>query len=691
MLATPDAGEIDRVLLTRDRWVYEPKYDGMRVLVSVEPGTPSPRVALWSRLGHEKTAQFPDALKGLREFARALRGPVLLDGELVALDARGEPASFTRLSGRLHVLGQRDIATRAAATPVALIVFDILRDGADDLRPLPLVDRKARLERVFGTNASSVVRLGEMAAGDGRRLLARARAQGWEGLLAKDAQSRYESGRRSPAWRKLKLPRRQEFVVGGWTDPKGLRQTLGSIAVGYYDASDTPRALRFAGLVGSGFSGEMLETLATTLRAAGRSTSPFTSPPALPKGVHFVEPRLVVDVKFTEWTPDDVLRHPVFVGIRDDIDPEAVVREPVPVGEVPAVPPAAGSPTRGAHAVRATRRGRTKAAGSGETGPLDAAHQLVLSQMRALEDARRDGTLVLPDGARLPVTNLAKVFWPAGGITKGELMRHYVRVSPWLLPVLADRPLVMKRYPNGVTGKAFYQHRAPDDVPSGVRVERVEGDEEAVPRIIGGALVSLLYMTQLASLSQDPWFSRVSSPDEADYIALDLDPMPGVPFRQVLEVARVARDVLGTLGIPAGFKTSGSSGLHVYVPLAKGIPYESAKLFCEILATLVASQVPRLATIERVVSKRGLTVYVDYLQNLAGKTLASVYSARASGFGGVSTPLTPAELDEDLHPEDFTIRTVQGRFARTGDIWATVRRVAPVDLRAVLERLARTR
>jgi bifunctional non-homologous end joining protein LigD len=370
MLATPQPGDVDDRLLTRERWIYEPKYDGMRILVSLEPSTPAPRVGLRSRLGHDKTAQFPDAVRGLKEFARALRAPVLLDGELVALDERGEPASFTRLSGRLHLTGEGDIAARAARVPVALIVFDILRDGGDDLRGLPLVDRKARLERVFGTNASPAVRLGEMAAGDGRRLHARALSQGWEGLVAKDAHSRYESGRRSPAWRKLKLPRRQEFVVGGWTDPKGTRQTMGSLAVGYYSRAGSRTRLRFAGLVGSGFSAETLDRLAVDLRRAARDSSPFTPPPSVPRGVHFVEPRLVVEVKFTEWTPDDVLRHPVFLGVRDDVDPGTVVREPQPaVGASPATPPA----TSGASAAaRASRRATVPPSTSAATRSLAA-------------------------------------------------------------------------------------------------------------------------------------------------------------------------------------------------------------------------------------------------------------------------------------------------------------------------------
>ena len=315
--------------------------------------------------------------------------------------------------------------------------------------------------------------------------------------------------------------------------------------------------------------------------------------------------------------------------------------------------------------------------------------EAVIRQLQLLEDAGRDGALTLPDGV-LEVTNLKKIFWPATGLTKGDLLRYYARVSPWLLPVIADRPLVMKRYPNGVLGKAFYQQRAPDTVPAGVNVQVVEGDEDddgPMPRLVGGSLITLLYVAQLGAISLDPWFSRAASPAAADFVAIDLDPMPGVPFTQVRDVARWVHEALVMLDVPAALKTSGSSGLHIYIPLAEGTSYESGQLLCQIIATAVASQHPKVATVERAVAKRGRTVYVDYLQNIEGKTLACAYSARASQFAGVSTPLQWDELDEDIRPEDFTLENAFARFDLVGDLWNPVLRGTPVDLRAVIERL----
>jgi bifunctional non-homologous end joining protein LigD len=264
-------------------------------------------------------------------------------------------------------------------------------------------------------------------------------------------------------------------------------------------------------------------------------------------------------------------------------------------------------------------------------------------------------------------------------------MRYYVRVAPYILPVVNDRPLIMKRMPNGVEGPSFYQHRAPDNPPAGVRTERIEGDEVEC-RIIGGNLLTLLYMTQLAAISQDPWFSRVPSPHAADHCALDLDPMPGVTFDTVLDVARWIRDELHRLKVPGYAKTSGASGIHIFIPLRAGTPYEAGQIFCQIVATFVAEKHPKVATITRAVRARGRKVYIDYLQNIEGKSLASAYSARASDFAGASTPLTWGEIDKGVDPRDFTIRTLPDRLARVGDLWAPLLKDKGVDLRTVIGR-----
>jgi bifunctional non-homologous end joining protein LigD len=305
----------------------------------------------------------------------------------------------------------------------------------------------------------------------------------------------------------------------------------------------------------------------------------------------------------------------------------------------------------------------------------------MIDQLRELEDARRDGVLALPDGNSVKVSNLHKIFWPKQKLTKGDVFRYYVEVAPYILPAVSDRPLVMKRYPNGIAAPPFYQHRA-EEVPKGVRVGTVEVAEQR-RQIIGGNLTTLLYMTQLAAISQDPWFSRVQSVQFADYVALDLDPSAGVKFDRVLDVARAVRDELEDLkavGVP---KTSGADGLHIYIPLPPRTPYDAGLLFCQIIATVVSQKHPKIATVERSVRARGPRVYVDYLQNILGKTLATAYSARASDYAGVSTPLTWKEVDEGVRRQDFTMKTMLARLKEVGDLWATLRTSKGVDLSRV--------
>jgi bifunctional non-homologous end joining protein LigD len=654
--------------------LYEPKYDGIRALIDLGPparrgGAPS--VAIYSRNGKEKQAQFPAIARALAAIAGRLKGPLLVDGEIVAVDAAGVPLGFQRIQGRIHLTSPGDIERAERAQPAALIVFDLLRDGREDLRGQPLAARRLRLQQVFRPPPSlhNRIRLSDVVLDDGRGLMERARREGWEGLIAKDGDSVYQSGRRTPAWRKLKLLKQQEFVIGGWTEPRQTRQHFGALLVGYYDDSGR---LRWAGSVGTGFDQKELNRVAGLLADREVPRSPFADAFRTMERAHWVRPDLVAELRFTEWTSDGLLRQPVYLGLRTDKDAREVRREdPQPSADPPPAPVAA----RGKYG----RNRRDHA-----SGPL-------VDRLIALERARKDGDLVLPNGDVLRVTNLTKVFWPALGITKGELLRYYARVAPMILPAVDDRPLVMKRFPNGIDRPAFYQQRHPEAVPPGVRrlvlPEEVEPIDEEGPRdrLIGGSLTTLLYMTQLAAISQDPWFSRVADPFHQDYAALDLDPGEGTPFERVLDVARWAKDALDAYRIPAWPKTSGSRGLHIYIPLPPDTTYDTGQLLCQIIATIVSTKHPRIATIERMVKRRPRgTVYVDYLQNILGKTLATAYSARASDYAGVSTPLTWKEIARGIDPRDFTIRTAPDRFNEVGDLWKGFRTSRPVDIQALL-------
>lgn len=642
--------------------VYEPKYDGIRAIAEVDAGGRS--VRLWSRLGNDKTSQFPEVAAALKAWARRRREAVVLDGELVALDADGEPAGFQQLQGRIHTKDEPD-----GSAPVAFILFDVLRVGTDDLRNEPLTARRTQLEALFAKGSNPRLRLSEQVAGNGEALYARALERGWEGLIAKHAASKYRSGKRSPDWRKLKILQEQEFVIGGWTEPRQTRTNFGALLLGVYEGS----RLVYAGHTGTGFNEKTLAMLMARMAPLETRECPFAVKPKSNQTPHWVRPELVAQIKFTEWTADHHLRHPVYLGLRDDKRAADVVRE---------------SKTRhhgsvkqrlGTTAVVSTAPATKRDTAAARPRRLDTAP--VVAQLHALEDARKDGVLELPGGVTLAVTNLHKVFWPALALTKGDLFRHYVQVAPYILPVLADRPLVMKRYPNGVEGKPFYQHRA-EDVQPGVRVEPVPAADDR-PHLIGGDLKTLLYTCQLGAISQDPWFSRVDAPGVADHVALDLDPSDDVPFTQVLDVARWIRDELQSLDVFALPKTSGSSGLHIFIPLAAGTPYEAGLLFCQLIATLVAEKHPREATVERAVKARGRRVYIDYLQNIEGKTLASAYSVRANAHAGVSAPLTWKEVDAGVDRDAFTLRTMPARLKKVGDLWEPLRTAKGANLRDV--------
>ena len=654
--------------LTGRTLVFEPKYDGIRALVHVAPGTPRPDVRIWSRLGNDKTAQFPSVVRALEPLARALDRPLLLDGEIVALDEQGRPAGFQRLQGRIHLRGARDVELQDKSQPAAFIAFDLLRDGDDDVRGLPLTERRQRLEAHVRPCLSDTLRLSEQAAADGRPLDARARREGWEGLIVKEAASPYQSGRRSPAWRKRKLVNSEEFVVGGWTEPRHTRAHFGALLLGVHEEGRAGGPLVYVGHTGTGFDQKELDRVWALLKARETKQSPFSERIKTNEPAHWVRPDLVAQVRFTEWTADRKLRHPVYLGLRDD---------------------------KRAVEVTAARPRKARAAGPDSVQP-PAANDPVVDQLEHLEREKRDGTLQLPGGERLGVTNLSKVFWPGPKLTKGDLLRYYARVAPFILPAVADRPLVMKRFPNGIDKPAFYQQRSRlEQPPAGVRIETLADELDPISepdarRFVGGNLITLLYMTQIAAISQDPWFSRVQSPLDADYVALDLDPGDGTPFTRVLDVARFIRDELQSLGVPGVPKTSGSSGLHVYIPLPPGTSYESGMLFCQIVATMTAARHPKVATVERTVRARPRgTVYVDYLQNILGKTLATAYSARASEFAGVSAPLTWEELDEPLAPQDFTIVTAPQRFLERGDLWARLRTTRPASLESIFRKYAR--
>ena len=654
-------------------WTFEPKYDGVRVLAFATPGD----VRLITRNAKDKAAQFPEIVDALSALATKKKKAFVLDGEIVAL-IDGEPGRFQELQSRMHVKETHIIARHRTSSPAALILFDILAAGEDVLMREPWSKRRARLLREIGKSTSNQIRITESIEGDGEKMLALARRQGWEGIIAKRTDSVYEPGNRSRSWLKLKIEFRQEFVVGGFTEPRNSRQHIGALLLGYFDHG----RFIYVGHTGGGFTGAGLAEMYRRLAPLEIAKSPFEEIPKTNERAHWVKPEVVVEVKFSEWTGDGKLRQPIYLGTRDDKKASEVGREGTSMQKKKSarksaeksgtVKPSKSKARRRIYAQR-TLEGDSKtvarktAKKSGKSLRTDA----IVEQLDEIQEQGGSGRLEISRGVSIDVSNLGKIFFPARKLTKGDLLRYYATVAPYVLPVMADRPLVLKRFPNGVTGQSFFQQNA-GEVPDVVRTETIHTQGGSTNlRIVGGDLATLLYTIQLGAISVDPWHSRVHSLDHADYTIIDLDPGPRAPFGRVVEVARWAKEVMDNLGLHGALKTSGSSGLHIYIPLPPDTPNEAATLVAQIVATRVAEEHPKVATIERWVKSRGAAqVYVDYLQNIIGKTVAGAYSARANPNAMVSTPLDWDELTDDLDPRDFTIETAPKRFAEVGDIWA---------------------
>jgi len=628
-------------------WTFEPKYDGIRVLAYAT----SRSVKLVTRNGKDKAQQFPEIVAALKKLATQTKRSLVLDGEIVALIG-GDPARFQELQSRMHVKESTVIERHSTSAPAALILFDMLVDGDDILIREPWTKRRDRLVKRIGRRESAQLRVTDSSEGDGAKMLEEARRQGWEGIIAKKTDSRYEPGNRSRSWLKLKIEFRQEFVIGGYTEPRNSREHIGALLLGYFDDD----RFIYVGHTGGGFTRQGLVDMYRKLKPLERKSSPFEETPKTNERAHWVEPKIIVEVKFNEWTSDRRLRQPIFLGVRDDKAASEVGLEATSVQK---------KSTRKSGSIAkapvATRRSATK------TDPTS-----ILEQLTAIEEKGRDGTLDFGDGRSLRVSNLSKVFFPQEKLTKGDVMRYYARIADFILPTMRDRPLVLRRFPNGIEGEAFYQQKASDTTPKEVRVEIIANDEgEKQPRMIGGDLLTLLYTIQLGAVSVDPWHSRIQSCDYADYTIIDLDPGPRANFERVKQVAQWAREVIDGFGLKAAIKTSGSSGLHIYLPLPPETPNEAATLVAQMIATKVADAHPKEATIERFVKARGgATVYVDYLQNIKGKTVAGAYCVRARPGAPVSTPLDWSELTDDLQPRNFTIENAAERFEKVGDIWA---------------------
>ena len=610
-------------------WLFEIKWDGVRALAWIEGGA----VTLRSRNNVDITSRYPEFATLPKVFAAS---QAILDGEIVALDERGH-SDFQRLQERMHVRAPGEKHLRE--TPVVYFVFDLLYCDGYDLRGAPLLERKQLLERLL--HASQRFRYSDHQLEHGKELFELAKETGLEGIVAKRADSAYV-GDRSANWAKLKVSQTVDAVVGGWTEARTGAIPFGSLLLGLYEG----KKLRFIGHVGSGFDAKKHAELNGRWKELAASTCPFESVPETNEKPSWLKPAVVARVKYSGWTQERYLRHPVFIGLREDVKPEDCKWE----SEVAAAPPAV---------VRAA-----EVVGS------------VISKKAEIEaelfKGRTETITIELDGKRLRFSNLNKVYFPESGYTKRDLLAYYYRIADNILPFLKDRALVLRRYPDGIQGQAFFQKDLREGVPEWLKTAPIESEERGkqIHYATADDRASLLFLTGLGCIDHNPWSSRLDDLEHPDYFFFDLDPSDGTEFSVVVTIARALHEKLEELGIVSFLKTSGATGFHIFIPVEPVYTYEQLRTFGEIIARTVTAQHPNLVTSERSVAKRPAgRVLIDVQQNAIGRPLAAAYSVRAFPKAPVSAPVLPRELRPSLRPESLNIKTIFARLKEKGDFW----------------------
>src|SRR3954470_16823693 len=577
-----------------ERWGYEVKWDGVRAIAYMRPG----RIELESRNLLEITPQYPELSRLTRDVGAH---EAVLDGEIVAFDPEGRP-SFERLQQRMHQTSESVIRRRMKSHPVTYMIFDLLYLDGRSLIDEPYTERRRLLEglELHGDHWQTPT----YSAGNGQALLDATKKQGLEGLMAKRLDSRYEPGKRGGAWLKVKNTSRQELVIGGWVPGEGRRRDrIGALLVGFNEDGD----LRYAGKVGTGFTDKTLRELGEALAPLERKTSPFKGPNKPPRNAIFVDPKLVAEIEFTEWTPERMLRHPSFKGLREDKAAGEVVAERVEEAAIE----------------------RIKELGGGKV-------------------------LALVEGRQLKLSNLDKVLYPKTGFTKGDLIDYYVRVASVLLPHLHGRPLTLKRYPDGVEGQHFYEKRCPSHRPDWVQTASIWSDRHGVEvdYCLVNDLPTLVWAANLADIELHTSLSVAEDMEHPTSMVFDLDPGEPADIVDCCQVGVWIRGMLDQLGLESFAKVSGSKGLQVYVPLGAGPTYDQTKPFSRAVAETLEKQFP-----DRVVSRmtkkiRPGKVLVDWSQNDDYKTTVCVYSLRAKERPTASAPVRWEEIEAALESKD---------------------------------------
>ncbi|WP_246496393.1 DNA ligase D [Chitinophaga varians] len=634
MLATLAAAATDE-----PGWLYEIKWDGYRALAFLDKG----EVALRSR----NNKSFDEKYYPVHQALQQWKVNAVVDGEIVVIDEEG----YTRFSQLQEWRSEAD-------GQLVYYLFDILWLNGKDLAGLPLMQRKKLLQQLMPVN-NNILRFSEGFVTDGTDFFEQAKKLNLEGIMAKKTDSRYHPGVRTREWLKIKTSNRQEVVIGGYTKNEGSSKPFSSLLVGVYENG----TLQYTGKIGTGFSVAQQQEMMKRFSSLEIKKSPFAVIPDVNKPSRFrpnppqaeavwLKPKLICEVSFREMTTDGVMRHPSFEGMREDKTPAQVTAEK-PVK------------TKVANAKAQTKKSTDKKA------TLQKALKPAATKVRqTLLNPGEETQVRTINSHALKFTNLSKIYWPGEKITKRDMINYYYQMAPYLVPYIKDRPQSLNRFPNGINGESFYQKdvsgKAPDWVPTFPYHSSDEPREKEY--LVGENEATLLYMASLGCIEINPWSSRLKKPENPDWCIIDLDP-DKTTFDQVIEAAQVTHEILDAAGIPGYCKTSGSTGLHIYIPLGAKYTYEQSKEFGRIIARLVHARLPDTTSIERATNRRKRKMYIDFLQNRPQATVAAPYSLRPKPGATVSMPLHWEEVKKGLTMKDFTIHNAVQRVREEGDIF----------------------
>lgn len=616
-------------------WLYEIKWDGYRAIAEVNNGN----VRLYSRNGNTFENSYPVVVNELKK----IKADAVIDGEIVVLNDEGHP--------EFQLLQHYEENTHR---PIQFYAFDIITLNGHDTTQLPLIERKELLQATIPKN--EVVKYSDHIVEKGIAFFTVSKEKNLEGILAKKTDSLYYTGKRTNEWLKIKNNKTQEAIICGYTEPGGARKYFGALVLGINDGDK----LKYIGHTGSGFTQKSLKEMWEILQPLQQGKSPFDEKIKTNMPVTWVKPKLVCEMKFTEVTRDGILRHPIFLHLRED------------------------------KSIKEVTMANTKTVKKAEPLPTGRQVKKIDKGEKELEDPAINNDKIISFGKiKVKATNVNKIYFPDDGLTKGDVINYYIEMADYILPYLKGRPQSLLRNPNGIKAKGFFHKDAGEGTPSFVKKKKVfsESTNKNINYIICDNKPTLTYLNNLGSIEINPWHSTIEALDNPDYLMIDIDPSNENTFEQVIQAANVVKEVLDTAGAASYCKTSGASGLHVYVPTAKKYTYEQVKDFAYLICMLANEQIPGFTTLERNLQKRGHKhIYMDYLQNRRGQTIASVYSLRPKPGATVSTPLSWKEVKSGLTPQDFHIHNIMKRVKKMGDIFTPVLGKG-IDLNRCLKKL----